>query len=188
MVPHVESLESDALPRDQRMAGTTNAKIDLGGVVAERRRLLARLQDREPDLDAGGKARRIGLGERMHDQRFAPAVPRRGQARQPLDFRIDLALGDDDRRPIQVLVPRALTGAVGEATLHVLKILRELAHGTSSAEEQIVLPRRGFWLSPPPAAASSSSAGRLRGPRHAPSPASAIPRRERDRKCPFPSL
>src|SRR6267154_1268937 len=35
MVPHVESLEGDALPRDQRMAGTMNAEIDLGSVVPE---------------------------------------------------------------------------------------------------------------------------------------------------------
>src|SRR5882757_6246758 len=107
----------------------------------------------------------------MHDQRLAPAVRRQGQARQALDFGIDLALGDDDGRPIQVLVPRALTGAVGEATLHVLKILLELVHKTSSAEEQIVLPRQGFWLSHPPAAALSSSAAGLHGPRRALSPA-----------------
>src|SRR6267378_3666605 len=130
MVPHVESLESDALPRDQRMAGTTNAEIDLGGVVAERRRLLARLQDRESDLDARREARRIGLGERMHDQRLAPAVRRPRQAREAFGFGIDLAPGDYDRRPVQVLVLRALTGAVGEATLHLSKILLELVHKT----------------------------------------------------------
>src|SRR5712672_3781798 len=123
----------------------------------------------------------------MHDQRLAPPVRRRGQAREPLGFGIDLALGDHDRRPIHVLVPRAQTGAVGEAPLHVLKILLELVHKTSSAEEQIVLPRQGFWLSHPPAAASSSSAGELDGPRPAPPPASATPPRERDRKCPRPS-
>src|SRR6266704_406538 len=123
----------------------------------------------------------------MHDQRLAPAVPGQGLARQALDFGIDLALGDDDGRPIQVLVPHALTGAVGEATLHVLKILLELVHETSSAEDQIVLPRRGFWLSPRPAAALSSSAGGLPGPLRGRSPASAIPPPVRDRKCPCPS-
>src|SRR5207247_2403051 len=93
----------------------------------------------------------------MHDQRLAPAVPGQGLARQALDFGIDLALGDDDGRPIQVLVPHALTGAVGEATLHVLEILLELVHETSSAAAQIVLARRDFWLSPPTAAACANS-------------------------------
>src|SRR2546427_6483 len=145
MIPHVVLREVDALPRDQRMTGTADAEIDLRGVVPERRGLLARLEHGELDLDPGGETRRIGLGERMHDQRLPPAVRGQGQARQALDFGIDLALGDDDGRPVQVLVPRALAGAVREATLHVLKILLELVHRTSSAEERIVLPRRGFW-------------------------------------------
>src|SRR5258707_1839785 len=158
MVPHVVLRERDSFPGNQRMARTTNTEIDVGGVVPERGALLARLQHREFHLDARREARRTGVGERKHDQRLAPPVRGPGQACEALGFGFDLAPGDDDRRPIHVLVPRAMTGAVGEATLHVLKILLELVHETSSSEERIVLPRRGFWLSHPAAAASSSSA------------------------------
>src|SRR6266704_3807106 len=77
---------------------------------------------------AAADAPGFGRRERMHDQRFAPAVRRLRQAGQALDFGVDLFFRDDDRRPVGVFVARGLSRAVEKAPLHGLKIFPELVH------------------------------------------------------------
>src|SRR5689334_15239154 len=128
MIPDVVLRKAYAFPGDECVAGAPDAEVHFGRVVAERRGFLSGLQHRQLHLYAGSEARRIRFGERVDDQAFAPAVRGQRQVREPLDFRADLAAGDDDWGPVAVRVPRLGPDAVDEATTHVRKIFPELVH------------------------------------------------------------